>query len=100
MQFNPYKTLGVSRGATPREIKVAYYRLAQEYHPDKTKGDQSLAEKAKEINSAYEILSNPAKRAEYDRTQSEKPITNIKDIVRQSVDEFLLETTGRKFTDD
>lgn len=88
MKFNPYKALGVLRTATPREIKIAYFRLAPEFHPDKTNGDPALAEKFRDLSTAYEILSNPAKRAEYDRTESEKPVTNLKDIVCATVDEF------------
>jgi molecular chaperone DnaJ len=58
-----YKILGVSRDASPEEIKRAYYRLAHKYHPDKG-GDE---EKFKEINEAYQVLSDKEKRAQYDR---------------------------------
>ena len=58
-----YEILGVSRRASKDEIKKAYRRLAQKYHPDKNKGDDS---KFKEINEAYSVLSDDKKRAEYD----------------------------------
>ncbi|EKD56601.1 MAG: hypothetical protein ACD_58C00136G0002 [uncultured bacterium] len=58
-----YKTLGVSKSASQDEIKKAYRRLALQYHPDKG-GDQ---EKFKEVNEAYQILSNEQKRAQYDQ---------------------------------
>jgi len=58
-----YKILGVSRNATPEEIKKAYRKLAHQYHPDKG-GDEK---KFKEINEAYQVLSDQQKRAQYDR---------------------------------
>ncbi len=61
-----YATLGVSREASPEEIKKAYRRLAKKYHPDVAK-DGGSAEKFKEIAEAYEVLSDPQKRAQYDR---------------------------------
>lgn len=62
-----YEVLGVDRSATEKEIKKAYKRLAMKYHPDRTKGDDALEEKFKELQSAYEILSNPQKKAAYDQ---------------------------------
>ncbi|HUY69657.1 MAG TPA: DnaJ C-terminal domain-containing protein [Candidatus Tyrphobacter sp.] len=59
-----YAVLGVAKGASAEEIKKAFRRLAHKYHPDKTGGDEK---KFKEINEAYQILSNPSKRAQYDR---------------------------------
>jgi DnaJ-class molecular chaperone len=59
-----YNTLGVSKSATPEEIKRAYRKLAHEHHPDK---NQSDGEKFKEINEAYRVLSDPSKRAQYDQ---------------------------------
>lgn len=58
-----YETLEVSKDATPKEIKKAYFRLSKQHHPDKG-GDEH---KFKEINAAYEILSDPEKRAKYDK---------------------------------
>ncbi|MGC8876825.1 DnaJ C-terminal domain-containing protein [Thermus sp.] len=62
-----YAILGVSREATQEEIKRAYRRLALQYHPDKNPGDKGAEERFKEINEAYAVLSDPEKRAQYDR---------------------------------
>ncbi|ABR74457.1 molecular chaperone DnaJ [Actinobacillus succinogenes] len=62
-----YEILGVERGADEKAIKKAYKRLAMKYHPDRTKGDKTSEEKFKEINEAYEILSDKEKRAAYDQ---------------------------------
>jgi molecular chaperone DnaJ len=62
-----YEVLGVSRDATEKEIKKAYKRLAMKYHPDRTKGDDALEEKFKEVKEAYEILTDPQKRAAFDQ---------------------------------
>src|SRR6266498_155116 len=63
MTRDPYTTLGISRNATVEEIKKAYRKLAHQHHPDKTGGDDK---KFKEINEAYQILSDPKKRSSYD----------------------------------
>lgn len=64
---DPYGLLGVSRGATEEDVRKAYRRLAREYHPDANPGDIKAEERFKEIQQAYEILSNPNKRREYDQ---------------------------------
>lgn len=62
-----YEVLGVSKGASESEIKKAYRKLAIKYHPDKNPGDQSAEDKFKEAAEAYEVLSSPDKKAQYDR---------------------------------
>ncbi|MFA5967255.1 MAG: molecular chaperone DnaJ [Patescibacteria group bacterium] len=62
-----YEILGVSREATPEDIKKAYRKLALKYHPDKTKGDKTAETQFKKINSAYQILSDPEKKRQYDQ---------------------------------
>jgi len=62
-----YKTLGVDRKASTDEIRSAYRKLAMKYHPDKNPGDKKAEDKFKEINEAYQVLSDEQKRAHYDR---------------------------------
>ena len=59
-----YKTLGIEKSATESEIKKAFHKLAHKYHPDKKDGDEA---KFKEVNEAYQVLSNKQKRAQYDQ---------------------------------
>ncbi len=65
-----YKILGVDRNADEKEIKRAFRKLAVKYHPDKNPGDKRAEEQFKEINEAYEVLGDPAKRAKYDQLGS------------------------------
>lgn len=62
-----YKILGVDRNAPEQEIKRSYRKLAMKYHPDRNQGDKQAEEKFKEINEAYEVLSDKEKRARYDQ---------------------------------
>jgi molecular chaperone DnaJ len=62
-----YDTLGVKKGASAEEIKKAYRKLAAKYHPDRNPGDASAEEKFKEVQHAYDVLSDQEKRKQYDR---------------------------------
>jgi len=66
MAKNLYEILGVTKSSTDQEIKSAYRKLALQWHPDKHKGDKEAETKFKEINKAYEILSDKQKRSQYD----------------------------------
>ncbi|RRA48651.1 molecular chaperone DnaJ [Acidipila sp. EB88] len=85
-----YEVLTVSRTASDAELKTAYRRLAMQYHPDRNQGDPSAEEKFKECSEAYQVLSDPDKRAAYDRyghagvgaagPGGGSPFTNAQDI--------------------
>ncbi len=62
-----YEVLGLQRGASEDEIKKAYRRLAMKYHPDRNNGNKEAEEKFKQVGEAYAILSDPQKKAAYDR---------------------------------
>src|SRR5712672_738284 len=68
VQFRDYyQTLGVPKTASEDEIRSAFRKLARKYHPDVAKDKKTAEEKFKEINEAYEVLSDPEKRKKYDR---------------------------------
>ena len=68
-----YKTLGVSRSANEKEIKQAFRKLAKKYHPDANPDNPNAEARFKEINEAYEVLSDKEKRSMYDRFGTVNP---------------------------
>src|SRR5687767_5459769 len=67
MEFKDYyATLGVTKASTDKEIKQAFRKLARKHHPDVNPGDKQAELRFKEINEAYEVLGDPAKRKKYD----------------------------------
>ena len=81
-----YSILGLQKNASQDDIKKAYRKLAQQYHPDKNPGDASAEAKFKEINEANQVLSDPQNRAKYDKLGSswnnyrQNPGTNPQDF--------------------
>ncbi len=67
MAADPYATLGVSRGASEKDIKSAYRKLAKELHPDRNQDNPKAAERFSEVTRAYDLLSDKDKRAQFDR---------------------------------
>jgi molecular chaperone DnaJ len=65
-----YKTLGVPKDADADAVKKAYRKLARQFHPDANRGDTAAEERFKEISEAYDVLSDPKRRAEYDEARS------------------------------
>jgi DnaJ-class molecular chaperone len=71
MEFKDYyKTLGVTKSSSEKEIKQAFRKLARKFHPDVNPGDKTAESRFKEINEAYEVLGDPAKRKKYDELGS------------------------------
>ena len=62
-----YEVLGVAKGSDPKDIKKAYRKMAMKYHPDRNPGDESAEASFKEVNEAYEVLSDDSKRQAYDQ---------------------------------
>src|SRR5688572_7171198 len=90
-----YEILGVSKTATPEEIKKAYRKVAIQFHPDKNPGNKEAEEKFKEAAEAYEVLSDTEKKAHYDRYGHARPGSsygghnmNMDDIFSQFGDIF------------
>jgi molecular chaperone DnaJ len=96
-----YEVLGVERDASPEEIKRAYRKLAVQHHPDKNPGDKDAEEKFKELAEAYQVLSEPSKRAHYDRFGHDAPgiggASPFSDVDVESVADFFESVFGDVF---
>ena len=77
-----YDTLGVSKEASEQDIKTAYRKLAKQYHPDRNPGDNEAASKFKEIQEAYDVLSDPQKKDRYDNPYKPPPKSGTDIIVK------------------
>lgn len=105
-QKDYYRILGVESNAGQKQIKDAYRKLAFEYHPDRNKDNPATAEKMKELNEAYAVISNPAKRKDYDALKQQygsfaysrfRQNYSEQDIFRGSDINQIFEEMGRVF---
>ncbi|KAK4572147.1 hypothetical protein RGQ29_030529 [Quercus rubra] len=86
-----YKVLEVDYDATDEKIRLNYRRLALKWHPDKHKGDSAVTAKFQEINEAYRVLSDPAKRIDYD-------LSGIYEVDKYTLREYLARFKGMILT--
>ena len=92
--MNLYEILGISKDATPAQIKAAYRRKAKEHHPDKG-GDEEVF---KEIQPAYEVLSDAERRKKYDQTGGTEKVVDEDSMIRQEVIALFMEELDAHFT--
>ncbi|KDP39541.1 hypothetical protein JCGZ_02561 [Jatropha curcas] len=90
-QKDYYKILEVDYDATDEKIRLNYLKLALKWHPDKHKGDSAVTAKFQQINEAYRVLSDPAKRSDYD-------LTGIYQIDKYTLREYLARFKGMILT--
>lgn len=88
-----YKTLGVKQDATPTEIRKAYFNKAKQMHPDKNPDDPLATEKFQELQEAYQTLSDPEQRAEYDKNYQPQP-------AEKNIEEDIKALDDKPHTDD
>ncbi len=93
-----YEVLDVSRDATPEEMKKSYRRLAMKYHPDQNPDDNQAAEKFKELTEAFQILSDPNKRARYNRFGHDAPDMGFGGVEVGSMADFFDSIFGSVFS--
>ena len=93
-----YEILGVAKTASADEIKQSYRKLAMKYHPDRNQGDPSAEAKFKEVQEAYDHLSDPDKKRIYDSVGHEKPQTHRRQWTHGSSNSFDMEDFIREFT--
>lgn len=107
-QAGYYERLGLTKDADQSQIKDAYRKLAFQYHPDRNPDDEAAAETMKSVNEAYAVLSNPEKRAEYDRMRTMfgdrahdqfRSSYSAEDIFRGSDINDIFETISRMFSE-
>lgn len=82
MSKNPYEVLGVDKKASADDIKKAYRKLAQKFHPDKNSGDKDAELKFKEIQVAYDTLSDTNKRRQFDNPQTQQEFGDLNSMVK------------------
>ena len=81
MSKDLYGLLGLPRAASQEDIRRAHRRLVREYHPDANPGDDSAEERFKEIQHAYEVLSDPRKRREYDALSDPRELREYYEVL-------------------
>ena len=75
--FDPYKILGIDRDATGKQVKAAYRKLAKKHHPDTNPGDTEAAARFRDITDACNILTDPARRKEWDQAHPPAPGSTV-----------------------
>jgi curved DNA-binding protein CbpA len=96
-RYKYYEILEISKNATQEEIKKAFRRLAQKWHPDRNPGNSGAEAKFKKINEAYQVLSNSVERAAYDTSQAECPVCWTHEVIQISGNNWRCRYCGCQF---